>query len=113
MHLGSHGRVVALLILFFVATSATSAPHAQQRSATAVVHADQPGAKIDRHIYGQFAEHLGRGIYEGIWVGENSPIPNEHGFRSDVVKALRDLRVPLVPMNTTGAMVSGRAHHAP
>jgi alpha-L-arabinofuranosidase len=97
MHFGPHGRAVALLVLFFAtAMLATSAPHAQQRSATAVVHADQPGAKIDRHIYGQFAEHLGRGIYEGVWVGESSPIPNEHGFRSDVIKALRDLHVPVV-----------------
>src|SRR3569833_4539611 len=96
MHPGLHARVVALLALFSIATLAPSAPRAQQRSATAVIHADQPGAKIDRHIYGQFAEHLGRGIYEGVWVGENSPIPNEHGFRSDVIKALRDLRVPVV-----------------
>ena len=44
-------------------------------AASAVIHADQPGPKIDRHIYGQFSEHLGRGIYEGIWVGPQSPIP--------------------------------------
>jgi len=62
--------------------------------ATATIHADQPGAKIDRHIYGQFAEHLGRGIDEGVWVGEDSKIPNVRGFRSDVVAALRELHVP-------------------
>jgi alpha-N-arabinofuranosidase len=61
---------------------------------TATIHADQPGAKIDRHIYGQFAEHLGRGIYEGVWVGPKSKIPNTRGFRNDVVAALRDLHVP-------------------
>ncbi|MEP6547706.1 MAG: alpha-L-arabinofuranosidase C-terminal domain-containing protein [Gammaproteobacteria bacterium] len=66
------------------------------RIASAVIHADQSGPKIDRHIYGQFAEHLGRGIYEGIWVGERSPIPNVRGFRNDVVAALRDLHVPVV-----------------
>jgi alpha-L-arabinofuranosidase len=65
-------------------------------AAHAMIHADRPGATIDRHIYGQFAEHLGRGIYEGIWVGEHSPIPNTRGFRNDVVAALRDLHVPLV-----------------
>jgi alpha-N-arabinofuranosidase len=65
-------------------------------AATAVIHADRPGATIDRHIYGQFAEHLGRGIYEGVWVGEHSPIPNTRGFRNDVVAALRDLHVPVV-----------------
>jgi alpha-N-arabinofuranosidase len=45
-------------------------------SASVVIHADAPGATIYRHIYGQFAEHLGRGIYEGVWVGEHSKIPN-------------------------------------
>jgi alpha-L-arabinofuranosidase len=33
-------------------------------------------ATIDRNIFGQFAEHLGNGIYEGVWVGAGSPIPN-------------------------------------
>ena len=96
MRLDPRGRGAALLGLLLLATFATTVVHAQQRSASAVVHADEPGARIDRHIYGQFAEHLGRGIYEGVWVGEDSSIPNEHGFRSDVVKALRDLHVPVV-----------------
>ena len=72
------------------------APQAASTRATLTIHADQPGAKIDRHIYGQFAEHLGHGIYEGVWVGEHSGIPNERGFRLDVVRALRDLHVPVV-----------------
>ena len=55
-----------------------------------------PGAKIDKAIYGHFAEHLGHCIYGGIYVGENSPIPNTKGFRLDVVGALKDLKVPLV-----------------
>src|ERR1035437_2838421 len=58
------------------------------------VTADQPGPKISRHIFGQFAEHLGRCVYEGIWVGEDSPIPNVRGIRSDVVAALRAIKVP-------------------
>jgi alpha-N-arabinofuranosidase len=52
--------------------------------------------RIDRRIYGQFAEHLGRSIDEGIWVGEDSPIPNRNGIRSDVVAALRAIKVPIV-----------------
>ncbi len=62
------------------------------------VHVDTaaPGPVIDRHIYGQFAEHLGHGIYEGIWVGENSKIPNIHGYRTDVVEALKKIHVPVV-----------------
>jgi alpha-N-arabinofuranosidase len=66
------------------------------KAAQAVVRVDHPGARIDRHIYGQFAEHLGRGIYEGVWVGEDSPIPNTRGFRNDVIAALRALHVPVV-----------------
>ncbi|MGA4643189.1 alpha-N-arabinofuranosidase [Limisphaera sp. 4302-co] len=47
-------------------------------------------------IYGHFAEHLGRCIYEGIWVGEDSPIPNTRGIRKDVVEALRRIKVPVL-----------------
>jgi len=61
-----------------------------------IIHADQPGSKIDKAIYGQFAEHLGHCIYGGIYVGEKSDIPNTDGFRLDVVNALKELKVPLV-----------------
>ncbi len=64
--------------------------------ANVTIHVDQPGAIIDRHIYGQFAEHLGHGIYGGVWVGEQSAIPNERGFRKDVIAALKQLKVPVV-----------------
>jgi alpha-N-arabinofuranosidase len=61
-----------------------------------VVNADRPGPVIHRNIYGQFAEHLGTGIYEGMWVGPESKIPNVRGWRKDVVAALKELKVPLV-----------------
>lgn len=51
---------------------------------------------IDRNIYGHFSEHLGRCIYEGYWVGEESPIPNVRGIRQDVVQALRKIKVPVM-----------------
>jgi len=86
----------ALLSWLIAGTFPVQAQESSNSSATAVIHADQPGATIDRHLYGQFAEHLGRGIQEGIWVGEHSPIPNTRGFRDDVVAALRDLHVPVV-----------------
>lgn len=54
------------------------------------------GPLIDKDIYGQFAEHLGRGIYEGIWVGVDSSIANTKGFRNDVLQALKEIKVPLV-----------------
>ena len=58
------------------------------------VDTSKPGAKIDRNIFGQFAEHLGYGVYEGIWVGKDSKIPNTRGIRNDVVNALKVIKVP-------------------
>jgi alpha-L-arabinofuranosidase len=60
------------------------------------VDASKPGAKIDRNLFGQFAEHLGHGVYEGIWVGPDSKIPNTRGIRNDVVAALKGIKVPNV-----------------
>jgi alpha-N-arabinofuranosidase len=48
---------------------------------TLVVNADQGTYTINPNIYGHFAEHLGRCIYEGFWVGEDSDIPNTRGIR--------------------------------
>ena len=62
----------------------------------ATVHADKAGAKINREIYGQFSEHLGSCIYGGLWVGENSLIPNIKGYRKDVFEALKALKVPVL-----------------
>src|SRR3954468_8947233 len=53
-----------------------------------------PGTKLDRHVFGQFAEDLGTGLYGGIWVGRDSAIPNTRGIRNDVIAALKALRVP-------------------
>lgn len=52
--------------------------------------------KINPEIYGHFSEHLGRCIYEGLYVGENSDIPNENGMRKDVVEALREMQIPVL-----------------
>jgi alpha-N-arabinofuranosidase len=60
------------------------------------IDAAHPGPQIDRDIFGQFAEHLGAGIYGGVWVGRDSPIPNVRGVRTDVVEALKAIKVPNV-----------------
>ena len=52
--------------------------------------------KINEEIYGHFAEHLGRCIYEGLYVGENSDIPNTNGMRNDVIGALKDMKIPVL-----------------
>ncbi len=59
-----------------------------------IVYANQPGATIEPDIYGHFSEHLGRCIYGGLWVGEDSSIPNIRGYRADVVEALKKIRIP-------------------
>jgi alpha-N-arabinofuranosidase len=61
-----------------------------------VLNADIRKGQINRNIYGHFSEHLGRCIYEGIWVGENSPIPNTNGIRNDVTEALRKIKIPVL-----------------
>ena len=63
---------------------------------TLVIHADKGRERIAPEIYGHFAEHLGRCIYDGIWVGEDSQIENIHGLRLDVVQALRQLKIPVL-----------------
>ncbi len=60
----------------------------------AVINVDLEGPRINRHVYGHFAEHLGRCIYGGFYVGEDSDIPHEGGIRLDVVEALRALDIP-------------------
>ncbi|KAB7648561.1 alpha-N-arabinofuranosidase [Polymorphobacter fuscus] len=82
--------LVAAAIPAAIPVAARQAPDA----VTVTIDAGKPGPVINRDIFGQFAEHLGTGIYGGVWVGPKSPIPNVRGIRKDVVAALRDLRVP-------------------
>ena len=53
-------------------------------------------ARIRPEVYGNFSEHLGRCIYEGVYVGEDSPIPNVNGMRTDIVEALRRMKLPVL-----------------
>jgi alpha-N-arabinofuranosidase len=61
---------------------------------TITINTTQGKDSISRHIYGHFTEHLGRCIYEGVWVGEDSAIPNTAGIRNDVVAALQRINIP-------------------
>jgi alpha-N-arabinofuranosidase len=65
-------------------------------NASAIIDTRSSGARIEPEIYGQFSEQLGQGITDGIWVGENSAIPNIRGYRRDVVEALKALHVPVL-----------------
>jgi alpha-N-arabinofuranosidase len=85
-------RLPGLIALALAAAS----PATAQVPATVTVDGSKPGAKFDKRLFGQFAEHLGTGIYEGIWVGPGSPIPNVRGYRTDVIEALKAIRVPMI-----------------
>ena len=61
-----------------------------------VINTRNKKGKINKEIYGHFSEHLGRCIYQGIYVGENSDIPNVNGMRKDVVQALKEIKVPVL-----------------
>ena len=60
-----------------------------------VINADDRLGHIAPEIYGHFSEHLGRCIYNGIYVGENSPIPNTDGIRNDIIEAFRNIKAPV------------------
>jgi alpha-N-arabinofuranosidase len=64
--------------------------------ATITVHLDRPVGTIRPELYGHFAEHLGGCVDGGLWVGEDSPIPNFGGLRADAIEALRKLNPPVL-----------------
>ena len=65
-----------------------------QQTTTIKIENKEDAPTISRHIYGHFAEHLGRSIYDGLYVGEDSKIPNKEGVRSDIIQALKDIQIP-------------------
>ena len=84
--------LAAVPMMTAVAPAAAQAP----LEASVTIDLDEPGATIEPAVYGQFAEHLGTGIYEGVWVGPDSPIPNTNGYRNDVMAALKRLNIPVI-----------------
>ncbi|WP_370479191.1 alpha-N-arabinofuranosidase [Tamlana flava] len=81
------GNVIAI---FFFATSSSQS----QNSTVIKIGTDDSAPIISKHIYGHFAEHLGRSVYDGFYVGEDSSIPNTNGIRNDIIDALKGLKVP-------------------
>ena len=93
---GKFSLVRSLFASMALVVAAVAVPMAAAQKVQLSVDVSKPGVKIDRNLFGQFAEHLGHGIYEGIWVGPDSNIPNTRGIRNDVVAALKALKVPNV-----------------
>ena len=85
-----------LLVILALISVAITPPFMATQKVELTVDVSKAGAKIDRNIFGQFAEHLGHGVYEGIWVGPGSLIPNTRGIRNDVVAALKAIKAPNV-----------------
>ena len=61
-----------------------------------LINPNEKRSKISKDIYGNFSEHLGRCIYDGFFVGKNSPIPNVNGMRKDVVDAFKEIGLPVL-----------------
>jgi alpha-N-arabinofuranosidase len=87
---------MAISTAFVAGLLSVSAVSSAETPNQLVVHADQGKEIINRNIYGHFAEHLGGCIYGGIWVGEDSPIPNTRGIRNDTVEALKRIQIPVL-----------------
>ncbi|HET7536504.1 MAG TPA: alpha-N-arabinofuranosidase [Candidatus Didemnitutus sp.] len=86
----------SLLAVACLSATAICSAETAPASATLAIDATKPGPVINKNIYGHFAEHLGRCIYEGIWVGPDSSIPNTRGIRNDVLAALKNLNLPVL-----------------
>lgn len=80
-------KIIVCLLSFLLFQGAIA-----QNSVT--INTDSGKVKIDRNIYGHFAEHLGNCIYGGFYVGDTSKIPNTNGVRNDIVDALKKLKIP-------------------
>lgn len=86
-------RIILTAIMTLAIYHFTSA---QMKVEVRIDTAPENGQVIPKEIYGQFAEHLGSCIYGGLWVGPESEIPNIDGYRTDVLEALKDLKVPVM-----------------
>jgi alpha-N-arabinofuranosidase len=86
----------AIVFLIGLLLSASEAKETSSPTHAVTIHTDKKIGTINPNIYGHFAEHLGHCIYEGIWVGPDSEIPNVRGIRTDVVEALKKIKPPVV-----------------
>ena len=93
---GGMARAVAVVLGVALAAVQVAGAADAPEKVTLSIDASKAGPKIDRNLFGQFAEHLGTGVYEGVWVGPGSAIPNTRGIRNDVVAALKAIKVPNV-----------------
>mgnify|MGYP000913968722 FL=1 len=84
-------KIVVLVSVFLLCSQSI---FSQKESTIVVLKNNESAPTINKNIYGHFAEHLGRCVYGGFFVGDTSKIPNTNGVRNDVVAALKDLKIP-------------------
>jgi alpha-N-arabinofuranosidase len=82
------------LLIAFVIALCNQSGFAQKESTVITIKNSADAPIINKNIYGHFAEHLGRCIYGGFFVGDTSKIPNTNGVRNDIIKALKELKIP-------------------
>ena len=83
-----------IVFLLFTITLCGQTSFAQKETTVLTLKNTANAPIINKNIYGHFAEHLGRSIYNGFFVGDTSKIPNTNGVRNDVVAALKNLKIP-------------------
>ncbi|MFC2137148.1 alpha-N-arabinofuranosidase [Bacteroidota bacterium] len=88
--------LLSLMIILIIISCSTNTQQEEISENTIDININSAEDTISRYIYGHFAEHLGRCIYDGIWVGEKSAIPNTRGMRNDVIDALKELEIPVL-----------------
>lgn len=83
-------------MLLAAGSGAISFPRSSRASEARIeILVNEPAAQISPNIYGHFVEHLGGVVYDGIWVGENSKIPNTNGIRQSLLDALKRIKAPV------------------
>ncbi|MCJ7820894.1 MAG: alpha-N-arabinofuranosidase, partial [Bacteroidales bacterium] len=82
------------ITLLFTLLMYSALLNGQEKYNRVVVLAGNPGPVISKDIYGHFSEHLGTCIYGGLWVGKESKTANINGLRTDVVNALKEMKIP-------------------
>ncbi|MFL9844873.1 alpha-N-arabinofuranosidase [Flavobacterium rhizosphaerae] len=87
-------NITKLSKLFLVAVFGFSLTVQAQLKSEITIGYNKDAPVINKNIYGHFAEHLGRCIYDGFYVGPDSKIPNTNGVRNDIIAALKDLGIP-------------------
>ena len=89
-------KTVLIFIFIFSSFFLTRAADKNKLKATINIYADSIITKINFNIYGQMVENCGNCLYPGLWVGEDSAIPNIRGMRKDVIEKFKAIKTPIV-----------------